>query len=161
MLSVAFIAVDVSYGVGRHADTVPLEDLRHATLFTMMTSTLGISSFAIPKFAVLILLVKIVNPGPRHKVLMWCISIVYSLLSIGTIVIIWAQCTPTAVQWGEANVTCWDPRILYVFGLVHGIFSAVFDFYLAVYPSVIMASMYYMNWRKKLALSSALGFGYW
>lgn len=40
-----------------------------------------------------------------------------------------------------------------------GITSALLDFYLAFYPTIVLFKLL-MNWRKKLALSSALGFGY-
>jgi hypothetical protein len=39
-------------------------------------------------------------------------------------------------------------------------FSSLSDFYLAIYPAVVLWSLE-MNWRKKLALSVALGFGVW
>ncbi len=41
-----------------------------------------------------------------------------------------------------------------------GICSVLFDFYLAIYPTIVL-SMLQLNWKKKLALSSSLGFGYW
>ena len=39
-------------------------------------------------------------------------------------------------------------------------FSAMFDFYLAMYPTVILVRLK-VGWKKKLGLASALGFGYW
>ena len=36
----------------------------------------------------------------------------------------------------------------------------MFDFYLALYPSVVLSKLN-MGWKKKLCLASALGFGYW
>ena len=44
--------------------------------------------------------------------------------------------------------------------LAGAVFSAVLDFYLAMYPSIILARLN-MGWRKKLGLAFALGFGYW
>ena len=39
-------------------------------------------------------------------------------------------------------------------------FSAVVDFYLAIYPAIVLWSLR-MHLKKKLALSVALGFGVW
>lgn len=39
-------------------------------------------------------------------------------------------------------------------------YSAVVDFYLAIYPAIVLWSMS-MHLKKKLALSVALGFGAW
>lgn len=48
----------------------------------------------------------------------------------------------------------------FTFELTSPAFSALTDFYLALYPAVVLWSLK-MNWRKKLALSIALGFGVW
>jgi len=40
------------------------------------------------------------------------------------------------------------------------VLSVLFDFYLALYPTIVLARLT-MNWKKKLALSFSLGFGYW
>lgn len=118
-------------------------------------------SFTLPKFAVVILLVKILDPGRWHRQVMGFVSIFYFLTSVITIVLIWAHCTPAAAQWDAVKGTCWNPDILFIYTVVHGIFGALFDFYLAIYPSLVILRTIRINRKKKLALSSALGFGYW
>ena len=119
----------------------------------------GVTSFTIPKFAVIILLAKILSPGRWHKMFMWVISILYLLMSAGMLVINFAQCTPAAAQWGGAEGTCWDQRITVDYAMALGVCSVFFDFYLAIYPTVVLFALP-LNWKKKLALSSSLGFGY-
>jgi hypothetical protein len=159
-LYVALIAVAISYGAGRHIATIPKDDTPKALFYALISSIPGIMSFTLPKFAVVILLVKILNPGRWHRAFMWAVTILYFLLSTGQITLNFAQCTPAAAQWGGAKGACWDRRILFSYALAHGICSAVFDFYLAVYPTIVISRLL-LNWKKKLALSSALGFGYW
>ncbi|SPQ26318.1 588c37c8-167c-4bd2-9407-c1eed63c842f [Thermothielavioides terrestris] len=159
-MSVVFVGVAVSYGAGRHIATIPPNDAHKAIFYTMVASPPSILAFTVPKIAVLILLVKVLCPSRRHRVFMWTIAVLVSLMSIGTMVMIWVQCQPVAVQWGEAKGTCWNPEVVFIFGLVHGVLSALFDFYLAMYPSIVLSSLHRVNWKKKLALSSALGFGY-
>ncbi|KAK4232686.1 hypothetical protein C8A03DRAFT_20071 [Achaetomium macrosporum] len=161
ILHVAFIAVAISYGAGRHIATLPPQDIPHAIVYTLVGSTPGVLSFVVPKFAIVILLAKILDPGRWHKLFMWVISAVYSLMSVGIVVAVWLQCTPVGVQWYGAKGTCWSPIILSTASLVHGICSALFDLYLAVYPTIVMVTIFVINWKKKVALSTALGFGYW
>lgn len=156
----ALTAVAVSYGFGRHRATLPTSDLHPAFKYLVLSFEPGIVLFAAPKFAVAILLVKILRPGRRHKIVLWTVSLVFAAMLVGNLVINIAQCTPAAAQWGAVKGVCWDRKIDLYYSIAFGALSALFDFYLAVYPTIIMCRLM-LNWKKKLALSSALGFGYW
>jgi hypothetical protein len=117
-------------------------------------------SFVVPKFAGLILLARLLNPGRMHTIFMWIISVLYFLLALGLLIMNFRQCTPVAAQWGGAVGTCLDRKIGLNYALALGIASACFDLYLAAYPSVVLWRLQ-MYWKKKLGLSLALGFGYW
>jgi len=163
LLSISYVAlsaVAISYGAGRHVATLPPENAQKAIYYIVVSFAPGILSFVIPKFAVVILLVKVLNPGLWHRRLMWVISILYSLMTIGMLVVTFAQCTPAAAQWGGAPGKCWDRRITVDYSMALGICSVLFDFYLAIYPTIVLLRLQ-LNWKKKLALSSSLGFGYW
>lgn len=157
---VALAAVAISYGAGRHLATLPPEDASKAIYYIVVSFVPGITSFVLPKFAVVILLAKILQPSRWHRIVMWVVSMLYLLLSAGMLVINFAQCSPAAAQWEGAGGTCWDRQITVDYSMTLGVCSAVFDFYLAIYPTVVLC-MLQLNWKKKLALSSSLGFGYW
>jgi hypothetical protein len=140
--------------------TVPQEDVGHAMHYTILSFIPGILSFSIPKFAVIILLAKLLDPGRWHRILMWIISILYLLLSVGMVVMNIARCRPVAAQWGKVRGTCWALRMTINYAIMHGTASTLFDFYLAVYPTIVLFRLQ-LHWKKKLALSSSLGFGYW
>jgi hypothetical protein len=159
-LYVALTAVAVSYGLGRHTDTLAPEDTRRIVYYTAISFMPGIASFALPKFAVVILLAKVLDPGRTHRVIMWIISILYLLLTIGMLVINIAQCQPVQAQWGAVEGTCWNWHVILSYALSLGISSVLVDFYLAAYPTIVLFRLQ-TNWKKKLALSSSLGFGYW
>ncbi|KAL2146181.1 hypothetical protein VTI28DRAFT_5021 [Corynascus sepedonium] len=112
-----------------------------------------------PKFAVVILLAKILEPSTLHRAIMWVLSVTYALSTVGILVMLMVQCQPTAVLWGAAEGSCWDFSIIVRYGVAHGVYTALFDFYLALYPTIVL-SLLQLGWRKKLALSSSLGFGY-
>lgn len=157
---IAIAAVSIHYGGGRHSSTLEPADRERAVYYTVVSFVPGVLSFVIPKFAVLILLAKILDPGPIHRRIMWLVSIAYLGLSVGMLVVNFLQCTPVAVQWGGAEGTCWERINTVIYSLTLGVASVLFDFYLAIYPTFILARMQ-MNWRKKVGLSAALGFGYW
>jgi hypothetical protein len=150
----------VHYGGGRHIATLEPWQTTNVIKLTVISFVPGVTSFVAPKFAVVILLAKLLNPSRTHLVCMWVMSGVYLLLTAGMLTINFAQCTPAAAQWGGAEGTCWDRRITVNYALAVGIVSVLFDFYLAIYPTVILWQLQ-MNWKKKLAISSSLGFGYW
>jgi hypothetical protein len=156
----ALVAVASSYGFGKHAATLSPGDIQQANKYLIISFEPGILLFSVPKFAVVILLVKILHPGRVHLVILWAVSIVYGILLVGQLVINLAQCTPVAAQWGAVEGHCWDRSVTINFSIAFAGISAVFDLYLALYPTIVMCLLM-LNWRKKLALSSALGFGYW
>ena len=175
----------VHHGAGRHTDVLTPAAASASVYYILIAFVFGVFSFSVPKFAVLILLTKILDPGVNHRRVMWVISVVYSLLAAGMVVINYAQCEPASKQWGGTEGTCWPRTNTFAYSLALGsafsplprcavlspspveqgltgttVCSALFDFYLAVYPTVVLTRLN-MGWKKKLGLSSALGFGYW
>jgi len=131
-----------------------------AIYYIVVSFVPGVSAFIVPKFAVVILLARLLNPSKWHRRFMWVVSVIYGLLGISMLVINFVQCNPPAAQWGAAEGKCWDRAITVDYSLMLGIVSAVFDFYLAIYPTIVLVGLQ-MNWKKKLALTSSLCFGYW
>ena len=150
----------VHFGGGRHIATLEPRQITNVIKLTVIGFVPGVTSFVFPKFAVVILLAKLLNPSRIHVICMWVASVVYLLLIAGMLTINFAQCTPAAAQWGEVNGTCWNRRITVDYALTVGIVSVFFDFYLAIYPTIVLWQLQ-MDWRRKLAVSSSLGFGYW
>jgi len=128
--------------------------------YTVISWVPGVLSFIVPKFAGLILLARLLNPGRIHRIFMWIASVFYILLALGMLIMNFCQCTPVAAQWGGAVGTCLDRKVTLYYALALGIVSACFDLYLAIYPTVVLWRLQ-MYWKKKLGLSLALGFGYW
>ncbi|PKS08073.1 hypothetical protein jhhlp_006685 [Lomentospora prolificans] len=162
LLSIAYIALTaaaVHFGAGRHATTLEPADRNKSILLINIAFVPGVLCFVIPKFAVVILLSRILNPGRTHRRIMWVVSVIYGALAVGLLVVNFTQCSPPAALWGEAEGKCLDRRVIVNYALAVGISSAVFDFYLASYPTWVLSGLM-MYWRRKVALSSSLGFGY-
>lgn len=120
ILFLILVGVAVSHGAGRHVDALDPAETSKSVYFTLVAFVPGVISFTIPKFAVLLLLVKILSPGRIHRRIMWVISVIYGMAIIGMAVINFAQCTPAATQWGGAQGRCWSRGITYGYSLMIG-----------------------------------------
>ncbi|TKW51445.1 hypothetical protein CTA1_3481 [Colletotrichum tanaceti] len=160
-------------GNGRHADTLSQQQQSAATLSTISGFPPNVLAYTVPKFAVVALLVRILNPGRVHRMVLWSLAAVCLVLVSLCIIILFAQCSPTYAQW-DFSVTdkkCWSPWVLVNVAIVtggneqwpriigsHAAYSAALDLYLAVYPAAVLMRLQ-MNIKKKTALSVALGIG--
>lgn len=158
---VGLASLAIKNGGGRHAETLSPDEITSAVYYTVISFVPGVSSFIIPKLAVAILLIRLLAPGPIHKSIMWIVSVLYFGLGVGMLIINFVQCSPPERQWkGEAvEGTCWDRKITVDYAIALGVTSAVFDFYLAAYPTIVLWNLQ-MHLKKKIALCAALGFGY-
>jgi len=164
VLSIIYVGMGgaaVHYGGGKHAIVLQPENVFKILKYVIISFVPGLSSFMFPKFAVIILLAKLLNPSKMHIYFMWAISVLYFLMTAAMLTLNFAQCTPAAFQWGGVpEGTCMkrDPVVYYAMAV--SIASVVFDLYLAIYPTVVLWQLH-LNQKKKLALCASLGFGYW
>ncbi|TDZ58609.1 hypothetical protein CTRI78_v005203 [Colletotrichum trifolii] len=158
-MNVATLGVAVSYGYGRHADTLTPDQKSGAILWSIAGYPPGLLSFGIPKPAVVCFLTRVLNPGRWHKRFLWTMGIFCVLNLVGFMTIIFAQCQPVRAQWDPSvGGTCWSKWVLVSFATYSGAFCAFADVYLSIYPAFVLSKLQ-MNVRKKIILSITLGFG--
>ncbi|KAF5629211.1 integral membrane protein PTH11 [Fusarium sp. NRRL 25303] len=146
-------------GSGRHQATLTVDEFDRSVFFLMIGLIPGVLSLALPKFAVVNLLVKILFPSPRHVRLLWGLAIANLVLMLGAFGVRFSECDPPEAQFTlYAPAKCRSSTAVIVYSVIVGSFSAVVDFYLALYPAVVLWSLQ-LHLKKKLALSVALGFG--
>jgi hypothetical protein len=118
---VGFACAAVSSGNGRHFSTLTLDQKSGAILWTMVGFLPGILSFALPKFAVVALLCRIMNPSRIHRIFMWTMTSLCTISLLGCIIILFAQCTPSNSQWDfSVKGKCWNPWILVHYSMYAG-----------------------------------------
>ncbi|KAK2122002.1 hypothetical protein NOF04DRAFT_1337007 [Fusarium oxysporum II5] len=131
-------------GSGRHEATLTVAELDRSIFFFMVGLVPGVLSLALPKFAVRLL---------------WSLPIANIVLMLGAFGVHYSECDPPSARWTlYAPAKCRSSTGTIVYSVVVGSFSAVVDFYLAIYPAIVLWSLH-MHLKKKLALSVALGFG--
>lgn len=113
------VTVAVSYGI----DDVSQSSLAIAGHTNLVASALGILSIVIPKLAVAILLVRLLNPTRTTTVTLIGSSVIAIVLGILVVIVTFAQCKPTASLW-DPNLlqerVCWNPNVLVDISFVGG-----------------------------------------
>ncbi|KAK3372685.1 hypothetical protein B0H63DRAFT_564062 [Podospora didyma] len=159
-VAVALEVEGARWGNGRHFDALTLEEKSNAILLVSISFLPGILSFAFPKFAVVALLCRLLNPHRWHRIFLWCwTSFVLVVIVVGPL-LHFTACIPSRALW-DFSVTdfkCRDPEILVNWSFFSASMSAMTDLYLAVYPSIALYSLQIAT-KKKLALCAALGLG--
>ncbi|KAL2017579.1 hypothetical protein VTK56DRAFT_1952 [Thermocarpiscus australiensis] len=105
----------VRWGNGKHFDLLDLDAKQGAIKYTIFAFPPGILSFSLPKFAVVSLLTRLLNPSRWHRIFLWALAGVCNLILIGCVIILFAQCDPSASQWDFSltpQAKCWDKWIL-------------------------------------------------
>lgn len=141
IIYVALAALAIHYGAGRHAPTLPIDQAMTAVYYIVISFVPGVSSFMFPKFAGIILLSRLLNPSRLHRIMMWTISIIYLSAGVVMLTINFCQCQPAAAQWGGAQGVCWDRHIVVSYAIFMSSLSVAFDFYLSVYPTIVLWSL--------------------
>lgn len=112
----------VYHGFGRHFDVLPLDGKQQMIKWAFFSFTPSILAFTIPKFAVVTLLTRLLNPARWHRVFLWVLVSTCQVAILGCAVILFAQCTPSRAQWDFSitNVKCWSPWLLVRYSMVAG-----------------------------------------
>lgn len=97
----------VNYGLGRHVEAVSREDQMAVVKWIYLGSCLGVMSLAIPKLAVIALLIRLLVPGKAQRWVLWAMGAAVNLFFFSVVVIflrtLAAKCPPFEVNGVPAN----------------------------------------------------------
>ncbi|KAK7956682.1 uncharacterized protein PG986_005904 [Apiospora aurea] len=153
----------ISRGLGRHISSLSPEDKSAATVWTFAAFFPGLLSFAVPKLAVIALLVRLLLPSRCHFWFLWFMGVAVQLAQFGTMGLLIRDLAENcklfdSVDNQKERGKCIPMHIQVRYYLFAASLSAFADFYLAAYPSIVLYQLQ-MPGRKKFALSVALGCG--
>jgi hypothetical protein len=81
----------------------------------------GVLSLALPKFAVVSLLVKILFPSPRHVRLLWGLAITNLVVMLGAFGVHFSECDPPSARWTvDAPAKCRSSTATIVYSVFVG-----------------------------------------
>ena len=171
------VTIAVGAGNGRHQYYLGLAGTESGIKWIIIAFIPGIISLSLPKLAVALLLIRLLNPSKWQRWFMYFITISCIIAFVLCALFLWVQCTPTEGLWNPTIVaTCWNPSVLVNYAIFCGgrqpyfgtltlwwltipiAYSAFVDFYLAIYPMTVLRGLN-INIKKKIGLSLVLGFG--
>ncbi|KAK8119931.1 uncharacterized protein PG998_004557 [Apiospora kogelbergensis] len=138
-VSVAFGVLAVKSGNGKHFIVLSTEQKEGVIFWTMVGFVPGIFSFAIPKFAVVVLLCRLLEPSRLHRIVLWAMTGLCVTVLTSCIFTLFFQCSPPSSQWNFSitEKSCMDKWIHIDYSIAVGVGTV----------------------RKKIGLSVALGIG--
>lgn len=178
LLYSCFASVYVHMGGGRHPYYLGLDRTAAAVRIISIGNIPGIISVAVPKLAVAVLLVRLLNPARYQKAILYTLTLSCVVIQTLCAVFLWVQCTPSAGLWNPVKYKpkCWDLSVTINYFIFSGCmssflpqrhlplltlavaYSVFVDFYLAIYPMTVLWGLQ-INRSKKIGLSCVLGLG--
>ncbi|KAK8038324.1 hypothetical protein PG994_015091 [Apiospora phragmitis] len=160
--SCALTSKAVAHDLGRHVEALSREDQIAVTTWTYIAFCPSVMSFAIPKLAVIALLVRLLAPRKTHYMFLWGMGITVQLTLLATVGILIRVLDEKCPPFNDVRLNppdhCVPVHVQVKWCLFAGSLSAFVDFYLAIYPSAVLYRLQ-MRRRKKNALCVALGLG--
>lgn len=116
----------VTYGLGRHVETVSHQDQIEVVKWIYLASCPGVLSLAVPKLAVITLLIRILVPGKAHRRFLWAMGIAVQLFFMTAVAmflrVLIGKCPP--FQEGQIPHNCVPPAMQVRYCLFAGCRSA-------------------------------------
>ncbi|RYP27627.1 hypothetical protein DL766_006300 [Monosporascus sp. MC13-8B] len=157
-LAVGFHAKSVQSANGKQIAMLAPEEAARMIYWSLVGFAPGIISLAVPKLAIVALLTRILCPSRAHRVFLWCLTGVCFIQMVVAAIFLFQRC-PENETSSHPVKHCIRPWTEAYFDIYTGGFSAFVDLYLAVYPTIVLLKLQ-LSLRKKLALSIALGVGF-
>lgn len=99
IISSILSTVSVSYGNGRHFNTLTTEQQEGVILWMMSAYVPGIPSLGLGKLAVIALLTRLLFPGKLHYWALWVLGSLCVATLVTTVSLLMLQCSPPRALW--------------------------------------------------------------
>ena len=175
------ISINVSYGYGKHIETFTYGQAVRIGRLAKIVQAIGVWTFALPKLAVVALLVQLFATSRRTTIILYSSTGLLLVISFILTILTFQQCHPIAANWNPAlletvvGAHCWDPnlfvnigylaceeefRLLSIDLLLTSMlgYSIVLDFAYALYP-IFCVSKLQMSFERKVVVSLSLSLG--
>lgn len=158
LITCIFITIGTGYGLGRHYATLPPKNVAPALKWNVVTNTILIWTFSLPKFALISTLQRILTLGIKTKVTFWALALSSQACILATSVWWFKQCDPVEYGWDRTipGGSCAPVSVLGNLGYFTSAHSAFLDVFFALYPIPFIMRLN-MPLRMRIAFAAALG----
>ncbi|KAL4949631.1 hypothetical protein BDW69DRAFT_173915, partial [Aspergillus filifer] len=155
IIAAALVSYSVTLGLGRHTAAVIAEHGMERVTKTTYWQTLGfpfnIGSFSFPNISIAILINNLLDPNPLRSRLLLGMTILQVIFAIISVILIFAQCKPTAALWDHTiQGQCWPQHIFYDFMYWTSAYTTMTDIILAIVPITVF-------WKLQMRRSTKIG----
>ncbi|KAL4898868.1 hypothetical protein BDW74DRAFT_189871 [Aspergillus multicolor] len=160
-INTVLVTVSVEHGTGRHASDLTENQRIQSMKYQVLSAGFHVMSTNWGKVSVALFLIRIISEVKNHKRGMYALIGIMSVINIGAVITIYAQCRPTAVIWDHRLAgpeACWPPGTQKKYSFFQGAASAFTDLILAVYPLFTIKDLQ-MALKVKIGLGFVLSLG--
>ncbi|KAL4786936.1 hypothetical protein BJX76DRAFT_364758 [Aspergillus varians] len=159
LINTVLIAVSVEYGAGRHMDSLSTHEQQMTMKYQVLSQGFHVMSTNWGKVSVALFLIRIISKVKNQKHAMYALIVIMTLINIGGVVTIYAQCTPTARIWDRSvKGSCWPQGAQRNYAFFQGSISALTDLILAIWPLFTIKNLQ-MALKVKAGLGGVLSLG--
>ncbi|KAL4740267.1 hypothetical protein BDV11DRAFT_169310 [Aspergillus similis] len=160
-INTVLITISVQYGTGRHASDLTEYQRTQSIKYQVLSAGFHVMSTNWGKVSVALFLIRIISEVKNHKVGMYALIIVMTLINTGAVITIFAQCQPTEAIWDHSVAgpdACWPLGTQKKYSFFQGAASALTDLILAIYPLFTIKDLQ-MPIKVKFGLGFVLSLG--
>ncbi|KAL9050523.1 MAG: hypothetical protein Q9162_006588 [Coniocarpon cinnabarinum] len=151
-------SISVHYGAGHMEDPdTPPEALKQAIYLSVVSNSLGVWAFTLPKFTLMALLNRVFGFGLKSWIGLGFVVVASFAGALGTSILWWKQCIPSSRIWDPTvSGKCLPPYVLVDMGYGYSVWSAFGDLVFTLYPQLIIMKLN-MPKGKKAGFCAAFG----
>ncbi|CBF84542.1 hypothetical protein AN8971.2 [Aspergillus nidulans FGSC A4] len=160
-INTILVTISVQYGTGRHASNLTEYQQSQSIKYQVLSAGFHVMSTNWGKVSVALFLIRIISEVKNHKLGMYALIIVMTIINTGAVITIFAQCQPTAAIWDHSLAgpqACWPPDTQKKYSFFQAAASALTDLILAIYPLFTIKDLQ-MPTKVKLGLGFVLSLG--
>jgi hypothetical protein len=112
-IAAVFLSISISYGFGKHAVHIPLENVAPTLYYSAIAQPLGIGAYCLPKMSVVMLIISLMGTRKRGVWFLWTVIVILFVTSATTAIFRFAQCNPPNHLWHPFEpANCYPDKVL-------------------------------------------------
>ncbi|KAI0383700.1 integral membrane protein [Hypomontagnella monticulosa] len=154
-----FVQVSIHFGLGRHQDTLRVENAIEAIKWDYLAQPSAIMAPTFGRISFAMLLLTLTGILKSRRFLLYGIIVSQLFVNSLCFILILAQCQPVQLLWDKRlEGTCWDLKAQEYFGYFQGAVSSATDLILAILPATIVWNLK-MRLAQKVTVAVLMGLG--